>query len=194
MSDGTRSLQRLALCVDETGDQPLLRTSATISVDNLTLEGGDASAANQVTGNNLLTDIKASALLNQAAIAEINTKSEDLAVIAGNTSSINTLATESTVESILTALASLATQATLATASSTLTTISNRVLKPTITQIKEATDYTQTFTYDDAGTDNERVASITHASATVGASILETYAYAGASGSYRVSSITRSLI
>ena len=64
-----------------------------------------------------------------------------------------------------------------------------------ITVIQNEEDYTRTFTYLDAGTDDERVDTITYSSVTAGApSVRDTYAYAGIAGAYRISTITRSLV
>jgi len=56
----------------------------------------------------------------------------------------------------------------------------------------EANDLVQTFTYLDAGTDDERVETITYSSVALSLTVTETFAYAGSSGSYRVSTITLS--
>lgn len=60
--------------------------------------------------------------------------------------------------------------------------------------LKNAPDYLQTFAYYDAGTLDERINTITHSSTLLGYSYIETFAYAGASPNYRISSITLSKV
>ena len=59
-------------------------------------------------------------------------------------------------------------------------------------QLLTANDLTKTFNYADAGTPDERIISIHYQSVAMNASFTETYAYSGASGSYRVISTARS--
>lgn len=59
--------------------------------------------------------------------------------------------------------------------------------------IKAANDYSQTISYFDPGTVDERIETITHSSATLNKSVVETFAYAGSAGSYRLTSIVRSV-
>jgi hypothetical protein len=56
-----------------------------------------------------------------------------------------------------------------------------------------ANDLVQTFTYLDAGTANQRIATLTQSSVSVDYAILDTYAYAGSVGTYYLTSITRSV-
>jgi hypothetical protein len=56
----------------------------------------------------------------------------------------------------------------------------------------EANDLVQTFNYADAGTADERVTSIVYSSVLLGLTVTETFAYAGGTGTYRVSTITLS--
>ncbi|BAS59840.1 hypothetical protein NIES2135_20970 [Leptolyngbya boryana NIES-2135] len=63
----------------------------------------------------------------------------------------------------------------------------------TYTQIMNANDLGIVYVYADAGTADERLTEITYSSTTVGSSISETITYAGASGSYRPVSRSRSI-
>ncbi|HRZ18520.1 MAG TPA: hypothetical protein P5136_00445 [Methanofastidiosum sp.] len=58
-----------------------------------------------------------------------------------------------------------------------------------IDDVQSAPDYTQTFTYLDAGTVNERINTIVHSSAILGKSMTETFIYAGTAPNYRVVTI-----
>lgn len=56
-----------------------------------------------------------------------------------------------------------------------------------------ADDLSQAYTYLDAGTANQRVATVTSSSADVGYQVLDTYAYAGSVGAYYLTTISRSV-
>lgn len=56
-----------------------------------------------------------------------------------------------------------------------------------------ANDLTQVFTYLDAGTSNQRIATQTFSSISVGSSVLDTYSYAGSVGAYYLVNIARSV-
>ncbi len=58
--------------------------------------------------------------------------------------------------------------------------------------VDSADDLVVTYTYLDGGTADERIQTVTHASSALGLSYTETFEYAGSSGTYRISSITRS--
>jgi hypothetical protein len=58
--------------------------------------------------------------------------------------------------------------------------------------INQANDLVKTYTYLDAGTADQRISTVVYSSVALGISATETFAYAGSSGSYRVSSITLS--
>lgn len=55
-----------------------------------------------------------------------------------------------------------------------------------------APDTVDTFTYSDAGTADERIATIVHSSASLSLSYTETFAYLGSAGAYRINTVTRS--
>lgn len=61
----------------------------------------------------------------------------------------------------------------------------------TTQQVFSANDRTETYTYADPGTADERITTITYSSATVGKTVTDTISYAGAAGSYRPSGKTR---
>jgi hypothetical protein len=58
--------------------------------------------------------------------------------------------------------------------------------------INQANDLVKTYTYLDAGTSDQRISTVVYSSVALGISATETFAYAGSTGSYRVSSITLS--
>ncbi|MBD2628481.1 hypothetical protein [Trichormus variabilis] len=58
-------------------------------------------------------------------------------------------------------------------------------------KLQSANDLAQTFTYLDAGTNDERISTIAYSSVSLNLSALETYSYAGSSGNYRILSILR---
>ena len=58
--------------------------------------------------------------------------------------------------------------------------------------VDSAPDAVTAFTYLDAGTADERIATAVHSSAALALSYTETFTYAGAPGAYRIASITRS--
>lgn len=58
-------------------------------------------------------------------------------------------------------------------------------------RVQNATDKVTTFIYTDEGTADERVTTIVSTSASLNATFTDTYTYAGISGAYRVSGITR---
>lgn len=58
-------------------------------------------------------------------------------------------------------------------------------------RVQNAPDLARTFTYDGAGTADERVTSIVSSSTSVGARFTDTYTYGGAPGAYRVTGMTR---
>lgn len=62
-----------------------------------------------------------------------------------------------------------------------------------VSAVLNARDLTETYTYLDAGTANQRIATATYASILVGASVLETFNYAGSIGAYYLTSKTRSV-
>lgn len=63
----------------------------------------------------------------------------------------------------------------------------------TAQQVLNASDLRQTFTYLDAGTVNQRVATITYASEDAGYAVLDTYSYGGSTGAYFLNTIIRSV-
>jgi hypothetical protein len=74
-----------------------------------------------------------------------------------------------------------------------LTTLLDRIpAKTKIEQILIANDKVETYSYLDAGTADARVSTITYSSASLSLSVTDTYSYAGTSGNYRISTITRS--
>jgi len=58
--------------------------------------------------------------------------------------------------------------------------------------LESANDLVKTYTYLDAGTADQRISTVVYSSVALGLTATETFAYAGSSGSYRVSSITLS--
>lgn len=54
-------------------------------------------------------------------------------------------------------------------------------------------DLEQAFTYLDAGTANQRIATVTYTSDDAGLEVLDTYTYAGSSGAYYLTTIIRSV-
>lgn len=58
-------------------------------------------------------------------------------------------------------------------------------------RLQAAPDLTQTISYLDPGTADERVGSITYASSALSLSMVESYSYAGGEGNYRLTTITR---
>lgn len=56
-----------------------------------------------------------------------------------------------------------------------------------------ANDLAQLFSYLDGGTANQRIATQTFTSTSVGASVLDTYSYAGSIGAYYLTAIARSV-
>ena len=58
--------------------------------------------------------------------------------------------------------------------------------------INQANDLVKTYTYLDAGTSDQRISTVVYSSTALGLAATETFAYAGSSGSYRISSITLS--
>lgn len=57
--------------------------------------------------------------------------------------------------------------------------------------LANASDLSQTYSYLDAGTSDERINTVVYYSASLNKTITETYTYAGTSGSYRICSIAR---
>ena len=64
----------------------------------------------------------------------------------------------------------------------------------TSAQILAANDLNTAYTYLDAGTIDQRIATITYSSTSVGASFRETYSYAGSSGGYYVTGVVRAIL
>ena len=62
----------------------------------------------------------------------------------------------------------------------------------TVTRLQMASDLSQTFTYFDVGTSDERISTIIYYSPSLGLTLTETFSYAGSAGAYRISSIVRS--
>lgn len=62
----------------------------------------------------------------------------------------------------------------------------------TLEKIQTASDYVQTYTFLDAGTDDERLTTIVHSSASLWLSLTQTFTWAGSSGAYRPLAITYS--
>jgi hypothetical protein len=56
-----------------------------------------------------------------------------------------------------------------------------------------ANDLTQSFTYLDAGSANQRIATQTFSSVSIGFSVLDNYSYAGSVGAYYLTSVTRTV-
>jgi hypothetical protein len=80
-----------------------------------------------------------------------------------------------------------------AAANVNFTTLLDRIpAKTKIEQILIANDKVETYSYLDAGTADARVSTITYSSASLSLSVTDTYTYAGTSGNYRISTITRS--
>ena len=68
----------------------------------------------------------------------------------------------------------------------------NTASSSNLERIRAANDYTAAYTYLDAGTADERIQTVVHASVSLSLTVTDTYTYAGSSGSYRIASITRS--
>lgn len=68
----------------------------------------------------------------------------------------------------------------------------NATSSSNLDRVQSANDYTVNYTYLDAGTADERINTVVHASVSLSLTVTDTYAYAGSSGSYRLTSITRS--
>lgn len=62
-----------------------------------------------------------------------------------------------------------------------------------VSAVLNAPDLIETYTYLDPGTVNQRIATATYTSAAAGASVLETFNYAGSIGAYYLTSKTRSV-
>lgn len=61
-------------------------------------------------------------------------------------------------------------------------------------QVLAASDLNTAYTYLDAGTIDQRVATITYSSASVGESVRDTFSYAGSSGGYYVTGVVRAIL
>jgi hypothetical protein len=68
----------------------------------------------------------------------------------------------------------------------------NAVQAGDVQTLLNAPDLVQTYTWLDAGTVNQRINTITHASSLFGKTMTETYTYSGSPGAYVLSTITRS--
>lgn len=61
-------------------------------------------------------------------------------------------------------------------------------------QVQAADDLAIAYTYLDAGTADQRIATVTYSSAAVGESFRETFTYAGSAGAYYVVNIARAVL
>jgi hypothetical protein len=62
-----------------------------------------------------------------------------------------------------------------------------------VNTVLSAADLVESYTYLDAGTANQRIATATYASTTADSTVLETFNYAGSIGAYYLTSKTRSV-
>lgn len=61
-----------------------------------------------------------------------------------------------------------------------------------LAKIKNANDYTETHTYLDAGTSNERISTIVYSSVALGLSVTKTFNWSGVAGAYYINNIVLS--
>lgn len=126
-----------------------------------------------------------------AIVAKLNELKSELQDLDGNTDQL-----ESKLDDVIAAVEAIdltSIEALLGSVETLLTEIAASVERDIYTQVMNAEDKDETFTYVDVGTADQRVTVIEIESVTVGKKITETITYSGSAGNFYPTGKTRSV-